>query len=210
MQTALDRFNAKFTPVPESGCWLWTAGIAGGTGYGTFMFSPGRPMGAHRASWILHRGEIPDGLDVRHKCDTRSCVNPDHLITGTRKENMRDMVERGRHLHQFENGRVLTDEQVMAVFNSPVPYRMLAKLHGVSYSTTRDIKTGRTWSHLTAKKYVKRDDMTGERHPAAKLTDSQALEILESKEPGVVLAKRYGVNESLISMIRSGRRRVRS
>lgn len=208
MKTALERFNARFTPVPESGCWLWTAGISGGTGYGTFVYE-GRHMGAHRASWLIHKGEIPKGMDVRHKCDTRSCVNPDHLLTGTRKENMRDMVERGRHFHQFETGRVLSDEQVLEVFNSKIPYRKLARQYGVSYATTRDIKTGRTWSHLTAKKYVPKTDMTGERHPGSKLTDQQAEEILASRESGTVLAQRYGVSGPTISMIRTGKRRVR-
>lgn len=209
MNTALDRFNARFTPVPESGCWLWTAGIAGWTGYGIFVYE-GRQMGAHRASWLIHKGEIPKGMDVRHKCDTRSCVNPDHLLTGTRKENMRDMVERGRHFPKIEGRRVLTDEQILEVFNSKLSIIKTAAKYGVSKVTIRDIRTGRTWSHLTAKKYVRRGDMTGERHPGAKLSDQQVAEILSSTDSGKVLAERYGVSGPAISMIRTGKRRVRS
>lgn len=91
----ISRFETKYVRIPESGCWLWT-GTAGR--YGKFGMTPGQnPIDAHRASWLLYRGEIPAGFRVCHHCDVTLCVNPDHLFIGTAKENTRDMMRKGRH-----------------------------------------------------------------------------------------------------------------
>jgi hypothetical protein len=82
----LDRLFDKFIPEPNSGCWLWTAGLSAGT-YGSFYFE-GRTQKAHRAAYQLLVGPIPDGLDLDHLCRTRICCNPDHLEPVTRSENL--------------------------------------------------------------------------------------------------------------------------
>jgi hypothetical protein len=79
---------------PNTGCWLWERGVTG-DGYGSLKFA-GYPRGAHRASWVAHRGPIPAGLHILHRCDTPQCVNPDHLRPGTHRENMGDMSAKGR------------------------------------------------------------------------------------------------------------------
>jgi hypothetical protein len=80
--------------VRPSGCWEWQRAILK-TGYG-FYTKDNRKWRAHRYSYTINIGPIPAGLDVMHSCDNRKCVNPAHLSVGTRLQNMRDALARGR------------------------------------------------------------------------------------------------------------------
>ena len=88
-------FDESYIPEPNSGCWLWVGSMDGKVGYGLMTLEK-KTMGAHRASWILHNGEIPKGMLICHKCDVRLCVNPNHLYVGTYTDNARDTVKRNR------------------------------------------------------------------------------------------------------------------
>lgn len=103
--------------IPECGCWIWMPSLQT-QGYGRIAFNQKndkRKMLAHRTSYQIFKGNIPAGANVLHRCDMPSCVNPDHLFTGTQKDNMQDMIKKGRkfsvykdikfckHGHEFTN-----------------------------------------------------------------------------------------------------------
>lgn len=87
-----ERFDEKYIPEPNSGCWLWT-GSLNSDGYGNIGLSRSRRTEkAYRISYERYKGPIPDHLEIDHKCRVRSCVNPDHLRVVTHKENMGNAV----------------------------------------------------------------------------------------------------------------------
>lgn len=77
-------------------CWEWT-GARHPHGYGWAPFKRDGERLAHRVSYLISKGPIPEGMHILHSCDNPPCVNPDHLRAGTRRENALDMHERGRH-----------------------------------------------------------------------------------------------------------------
>lgn len=120
-----ERFHAQYIPEPNSGCWLWTGTCDGLGRYGQ-IYRDGKYVRAHRLSWEFANGRpVPKGLQVHHRCDVPSCVNPDHLWVGTQSQNMEDMVKKGRNPRRNRkshciNGHKFTDENT---YMTPNGYR---------------------------------------------------------------------------------------
>lgn len=140
-----DRFWAK---VDKSGaCWVWT-GSKGPTGYGAFGIGP-KNYRAHRVSFELAFGAIPDGLDVCHRCDNPPCVNPAHLFVGTVRDNMADRDEKGRCQKGERHVRAkLNAESCLAIYESADPAKKIAKRFGISLRTVGRIRKAETWRHV--------------------------------------------------------------
>lgn len=158
-------------------CWLWTGGRSGGQtlnggrgAYGSFNVKAGPLRGryAHRFSYRLHHGPIPEGMYVCHRCDNPICVRPDHLFLGTAADNNTDMARKDRHARGERHGYATSPErwargerQGGAKLTGPAVLRIreeyarggitqsqLALEHGVSRRTIGMVVTGRTWTHL--------------------------------------------------------------
>jgi len=134
----------------KKGCWLWRA--AKNQRYPSVGFQ-GKTWKVHRLFYEKFIGKIPKGLYVCHKCDNTTCVNPLHLFLGTQKDNMADMVSKGRadttKKRGKNNGRaVLNETQVLAIRASKKRNVVLAKMFGVTDTTIRNIKLKKIWGWL--------------------------------------------------------------
>jgi hypothetical protein len=144
-----DRFWA-FVLIGD-GCWEWTGSIGTG-GYGHFGDGAGGKVAAHRFSWSLWNGKIPEGMFVCHHCDNRKCTRPSHLFVGTNEDNVNDMVSKNRHTPGSRNaGAKLTEADVAIIRSMPVYHgsrTAIARMFGVSQSIISDIVSGKRWKHV--------------------------------------------------------------
>ena len=148
-----ERFHKKV--VVADGCWLW-AGYRDRNGYGR-MGAGTREDGvilAHRASYIIHIGPIPDGVDVLHACDNPPCVRPDHLVLGSHDDNMKDAGAKSRlpfgerhHTSKLKTSQVIEMRYLANVVGMPVA--SVSRLYGLKEGTGALICSGRSWKKLT-------------------------------------------------------------
>ena len=152
----IDRFEAKYIPEPNSGCWLWTA-YCDVDGYGRLTKMPDEnphgkrwPYGAHHIAYELFCGPVPEGMQVLHQCDVPCCVNPDHLFLGTNASNMADKVAKGRQAQGALtcSSNKLTETQILAIRADPRQHKEIAADFGVSWSNVSMIKARKTWRHV--------------------------------------------------------------
>lgn len=128
-------------------CWNWK-GAKTLLGYGRHR-NHYKIFLSHRTAYSLWIGEIPDGLVVRHKCDNRACVNPEHLEIGTQLDNIQDTIRRGRHAKGESSGNAkLTWNQVQEIREKLKTKKniQLAGEYGIGRCAISNIKLGKTWN----------------------------------------------------------------
>lgn len=149
-------------PNGEEGCWIWTGylGKRRNKNYGYFHLIKGECL-AHRASYMLFKGPIPEKLQILHNCDNPPCVNPNHLYAGTAQDNVDDREKRGRSKHAIKesHGRAkLTEENVKEIRSTYIPnlsagrgglkinsQQYFANKYGVTKRVIRLILRNETW-----------------------------------------------------------------
>ena len=142
------------TRLAENGCWEWV-GYSGSGGYG-MIGRDGKNVRAHRVSYEAYKGEIPKGMVVRHTCDNPACINPDHLLLGTQKDNAADRTARGRG-HKLKGSSVgtakLTEAQALEIKSSTLSLAELSEKYGVDKSNIWAIRSGKSWKHLNSQSH---------------------------------------------------------
>lgn len=139
--------------VTDSGCWEWN-GNRFSNGYGQ-LYVAGRKHLTHRLAYETWVGPIPEGLLIRHKCDNKPCINPDHLETGTDADNKRDMIERGLDgvVGEKNKNAVLTEDDVRNIRSLVAKGgrgagAKAARQYGVSQATISWVVSGKRWGHV--------------------------------------------------------------
>ncbi len=152
----------RFWPKVQKGegCWIWT-GCLDRRGYGQINRggNAGGHIKAHRLSYQIAHGDLPSSAHVLHRCDTPSCVRPDHLFLGDHAANMRDMWAKGRgrcdgagRLGSANGNHRLTEAQVESIFRrhrAGEPSRKLGREFGVAKTLVLFISKGQVWPHIT-------------------------------------------------------------
>ena len=148
MPSLEDRYWRKVIRNAE-GCWGWSGSSTSGYKYGVLKIGPrgaSRQMLAHRVSWEIHFGPIPDGLNVCHKCDNPPCTRPDHLFTGDDAANMRDRDMKGRH-----GTAKLNPDAVRAIRTRAATGERLASIaadFAVSVGVISEVARRISWQHV--------------------------------------------------------------
>jgi HNH endonuclease len=163
----LELFEQRYTPEPNSGCWLWTGSIARRRGYGTLCICHSGDFAgswmAHRLAYVLFVGAIPPGRhnQVCHRCDNPGCVNPDHLWLGSPKENEQDKIAKGRRAPFTWKDRIARGDRsgLAKLREADIPLirarraagetqQAIANDYGVSQRVISCIDLGITWKHV--------------------------------------------------------------
>ncbi len=140
-QSPEKRFWKKVARTKAVGCWEWTA-WRNAKGYGKFHFRD-TSWAAHRASYVMAFGDIPEDIQVLHYCDNPSCVRPSHLFLGNNRDNRADCVSKGR------NWKRLSVSDVRMIMDSNEGPTHLGRRLGVDRRSILAVRRGETWGHVT-------------------------------------------------------------
>jgi hypothetical protein len=134
------------------GCWVWLRALR--QGYGAFGVSEGVIIDAHRFSWWLHNGVIPQSAEVLHKCDNRRCVNPSHLFLGSKADNIADMVSKNRQAkgERMPQAKLTTASAILIrrLSRIGIAHSKIAERFNVNLSNISQIVHRKTWKHVGA------------------------------------------------------------
>jgi hypothetical protein len=147
-----EKIDRLSMPEPNSGCRLWL-GDCDDHGYAR-LYWEGRSQKAYRLVWAEKHGPIPPGILIRHRCDNPACVEEDHLLDGTDRDNSDDKVSRRRH--RFGSGihtAKLSEKMISVVMADPRSNSALARELGVHNSTISRIRSGVRWKHVARVEY---------------------------------------------------------
>jgi HNH endonuclease len=211
---------------PELGpCWVWTRSTHD-FGYGRTRDKEGNTRFAHRKAWRLTYGEIPEGLDVLHRCDNPPCVRPTHLFLGTDADNVADKMAKGRESHVgcpggdehwshrdpesvprgSERGHAkLTEADVLDIRKRHAKgeaQSALADEFGIDKATLHAIVHGTKWTHVGGPIAPSTGRSRGSAHGNAKLTEEIVREIRTAAGSQSAIAAQFGISQTLVSQIR--------
>lgn len=146
-----ERFWEKVDRRGADDCWIWI-GSVDTRGYENLGADGGRPMlRAHRISYEINVGPIPAGLVVCHQCDVRKCVNSAHLFVATQRDNVLDMLRKGRNNHpkgERHQRAKLTDALVRAIRCDTRAVKEICAEYRIGRSTLYSIRQRKTWRHV--------------------------------------------------------------
>lgn len=148
----LERLKSSYEQkvIKNNYCWDWK-GCPGPGGYVLLRYK-NKKISAHRASWIIHNGEIPKHFWVLHTCDNTRCSNPDHLFLGTAKDNAQDRQSKNRgQKGETHHKRKLTEDDVIKINKlivSGLSDKMISEKYKVTAGTIWHIRKKLTWTHI--------------------------------------------------------------
>lgn len=205
------RFFYRYVVDKRTSCWNWLGalnnhgyGVIGGVLNGRRYVPKGTNMLAHRVSWIIHFGDIPEsegahGMVVMHKCDNRKCVNPSHLMLGRQFDNVQDMIAKGRKVSGVPSGVnhwnsvIKSHDDISLICSTKGKTKALAEKFGVCESTIQRLRKANGAAVYRPERFKNKP-----------VTKEMIAHIRSTKSGTRGLTKMYGLSKTAISKIRKG------